>query len=140
MTQTPEQRARAKIDSLLSAAGWTIQDYAQFNRSAAVGVAVREFRLRTGPCDYLLFVDGKTAGVIEAKKAGTTLSGVTEESDRYMDSLPEHLGRWSDSLIFSYESTGEETFFRDRRDPHPCSRRIFAFHQPRTLYAMAEGI
>jgi len=74
--QTPEQRARGRIDRLLRDAGWQVQDMADFNRYAALGVAVREFPLPSGPCDYLLFIDGKAAGVVEAKKAGVTLSGV----------------------------------------------------------------
>ncbi|HMO73160.1 MAG TPA: type I restriction-modification enzyme R subunit C-terminal domain-containing protein [Paracoccaceae bacterium] len=131
----PEQIARAKIDSLLSDAGWLLQDRDRMNRTAALGVAVREFHLSAGPCDYLLFVDGKAAGVIEAKKAGVTLSGVAEQSEKYMGKLPDHLARWADTLRFDYESTGDETFFRDMRDPKPRSRRLFAFHQPETLLA-----
>ena len=65
---------------MLTAAGWIIQDNADFNRNASEGVAVREFVLPNGPCDYLLFVGGKAAGVVEAKKAGHTLSGVAEQS------------------------------------------------------------
>lgn len=38
-------------------------------------------------------------------------------------------------LVFDYESTGEETFFCDQRDPKPRSRRLFAFHRPETLHA-----
>ncbi|MFN8899393.1 MAG: helicase, partial [Pseudomonadota bacterium] len=76
----PEQQARARIDALLQAAGWVLQDAADFNRNAAPGVAVREFQLPGGPCDYLLFVAGKACGVIEAKKAGITLSGVAEQA------------------------------------------------------------
>lgn len=131
---TPEQIAREKIDGLLPGAGWLLQDRAAFDRTAALGVAVREFPLPAGPCDYLLFVEGKAAGVIEAKKSGVTLSGVAEQSDKYMQALPEHLARWHDSLVFDYESTGEETFFRDLRDPKPRSRRLFAFHRPETLH------
>ena len=130
---SPEQVARQKIDRLLIAAEWQIQDPNEFNRNAALGVAVREFQLPTGPCDYLLFVEGKAAGVIEAKKAGVTLSGVAEQSEDYMGSLPDHLARWDDNLIFDYESTGDETFFRNMRDPAPRSRRLFAFHKPETL-------
>jgi type I restriction enzyme R subunit len=81
---TPEEIARLKIDRLLEAAGWQIQDRDAFNRNAALGVAVREFQLPSGPCDYLLFVEGKAAGVIEAKPAGVTLSGVTDQSEKYM--------------------------------------------------------
>lgn len=134
MSLTPEKRAREQIDTLLTAAGWVIQDMATFNRNAAEGVAVREFVLPNGPCDYLLFVGGKAAGVIEAKKAGVTLSGVAEQATKYMVALPDHLARWADTLRFDYESTGDETFFRDLADPKPRSRRVFAFHQPSTLH------
>ena len=135
MPLTPEQRAREKIDALLTAAGWIIQDNADFNRNAGEGVAVREFTLPNGPCDYLLFVAGKAAGVIEAKKAGVTLSGIAEQAAKYMVKVPEHLARWADHLVFDYESTGDETLFRDTRDPHARSRPLFAFHRPDTLHA-----
>lgn len=131
---TPEQLARQTIDALLTAAGWLLQDRDQFDRNAALGVAVREFPLPAGPCDYLLFVAGKAAGVIEAKKTGVTLSGVAEQSEKYMLRLPEHLARWDDLLVYDYESTGAETFFCNRRDPKPRSRRLFAFHRPETLH------
>lgn len=131
---TPEQIARRKIDKLLVAAGWALQNPDEFNRNAALGVAVREFQLTTGPCDYLLFVDGKAAGVIEAKKSGVTLSGVADQSDKYMGGLPEHLAKWDDLLVFDYESSSQETFFRNMRDPKPRSRRVFAFHRPETLH------
>ncbi|MGM9403683.1 hypothetical protein ACS0VU_15100 [Aliiroseovarius sp. KMU-71] len=123
---TPEQIARKQIDKLLEAAGWTLQNPEQFNRKAAMGVAVREFQLTTGPCDYLLFVDGKAAGVVEAKKEGVTLSGVADQSDKYMGGLPEHLAKWDDLLVFDYESSSQETFFRNMRDPKPRSRRVIA--------------
>ena len=132
---TPEQQARQRIDAALAAAGWVVQNAADIDRHAAEGVAVREFPLYGGPCDYLLFVGGKACGVIEAKRAGITLSGVAEQARRYMAALPEHLARWSDRLVFDYEATGDETYFRDLRDPSPRSRRVFAFHQPQTLHA-----
>ncbi|MEQ8393730.1 MAG: type I restriction-modification enzyme R subunit C-terminal domain-containing protein [Gammaproteobacteria bacterium] len=131
---TPEQLAREKIDALLVAAGWVIQDKESFNRNAALGVAVREFPLPGGICDYLLFIAGKAAGVIEAKKGGVTLSGVAEQADKYMHQLPGTLAKWDETLLFDYESTGDETFFRDMRDPKPRSRRLFAFHRPETLH------
>ena len=90
---TPEQLVREKLDCLLTSAGWAIQNPQDFNRNASLGVAVREFQLATGPCDYLLFVAGKAAGVVEAKKSGVTLSGVADQSDKYMGGLPEHLAK-----------------------------------------------
>jgi type I restriction enzyme R subunit len=132
--QNPEQRAREKIDELLTAAGWVLQDRDGFDRNAAPGVAVREFPLPAGFCDYLLFVAGKAAGVIEAKKTGVTLSGVADQAAKYMVAPPEHLARWDNFLIYGYESTGEETFFRNLRDPKARSRRLFAFHRPEALH------
>ena len=88
---TPEQQARQHIDQLLLAAGWQLQEHAEFNRNAAPGVAVREFPLASGPCDYLLFVQGRACGVIEAKKVGVTLSAVAEQSARYLLGFPQHL-------------------------------------------------
>ncbi len=130
---TPEEKARKNIDKLLEAAGWVVQDYRDLNLGAALGVAVREFPLKSGPADYLLFVDRKAVGVIEAKPEGTTLSGVAEQSQGYLAGIPKDLPRVQDTLPFAYESTGVETFFRDERDPFPRSRRTFAFHKPETF-------
>ncbi len=73
-----EAKARVEIDRKLAAAGWAVQDYRQVNLGAARGVAVREFPLAAGHgrADYLLFVDRKPLGVVEAKPDGTTLTGV----------------------------------------------------------------
>jgi type I restriction enzyme R subunit len=64
---TPEQRARQTIDTVLTAAGWQVQDRDALNLGASRGVAVREFPLKTGFADYLLFVDRKSIGAVEAK-------------------------------------------------------------------------
>jgi type I restriction enzyme R subunit len=134
MPETPEQRARQQIDAQLVGCGWVVQDYKQFNPSAGRGIALRETPLKTGPCDYLLVVDRKALGVIEAKKEGTTLSVVADQSARYASSLPDFLADGATGpLPFLYESTGTETYFRDSRDPAPRSRRVFAFHRPETL-------
>lgn len=129
----PEEEARKIIDDLLSQAGWVIQDYRKLNLGASFGIAVREFPTKTGPADYVLFMDRKAAGVIEAKPVGTTLSGVAEQSGGYMSDMPENIPHVQLPLPFGYESTGKETFFRDVRDPDARSRRVFAFHKPETL-------
>ena len=72
-------------------------------------------------------------GIIEAKKAGTTLSGVFEQSARYMSSFLADIPHVDLPLPFSYESTGVETNFVDLRDPDYRSRRVFHFHRPETL-------
>ena len=130
---TPEAEARKKIDELLASAGWQVQDYGSLNLGASLGVAVREFPLTNGVVDYLLFVDKKAVGVLEAKKVGTTLSGVSVQTENYCKGLPTNIPCFQNPLALAYESTGVETFFRDDRDPEPRSRRVFAFHEPETI-------
>ena len=128
----PEEKARQKIDQLLKDAGWEVQDLQALNLGASLGVAVREFPLKSGPVDYLLFVDRKAVGVLEAKSKGT-LSGVEEQSQKYATSVPENLPHVQEPLPFAYESTGDIRDFRDLRDPNPRSRPVFAFHRPETF-------
>jgi type I restriction enzyme R subunit len=127
-----EQEARAEIDRLLAAAGWRVQDAKAANIHASLGVAIREFPLKEGHgfADYMLYVDGKAAGVLEAKKEGVTLSGVETQSNRYVKGLPDGLPAWRKPLPFAYQSTGVETRFTNGLDPAPRSRDVFAFHKP----------
>lgn len=134
----PEDSARKNIDRQLETAGWNIQDRENLNLGASLGVAIREFPLKSGLADYLLFVNRKAVGVVEAKPEGTTLSGVAEQSHKYLTGIPEGLPHVGDPLPFAYETTGVETFFRDERDPYPRSRRAFEFHQPQILQEWVE--
>ncbi|MFA7280493.1 MAG: type I restriction-modification enzyme R subunit C-terminal domain-containing protein [Sterolibacterium sp.] len=133
--QPAEQKARENIDRLLRLAGWSVHDLAQANIHASRGVAIREFPLASGHgfADYLLYVDGKAAGVIEAKREGATLTGVEIQSGRYAQGLPQSLPAWHRPLPFLYESTGVETHFTNGLDPEPRARNAFAFHKPETL-------
>ncbi len=132
---TPEQEARANIDRLLEQAGWSVQNISSLNPTASRGVAVREFGLKSGhgTADYLLYVDKKAAGVVEAKPVGSTLTGVEVQSKKYSTGLPDNLPAHHRPLPFLYESTGAETQFTNRLDPEPRSRNVFAFHNPETL-------
>ena len=132
---TPEARARQTIDALLTAAGWLVCDVASANLRAATGVAIREFPLDAshGFADYLLYINGKACGVIEAKKQGATLSGVEVQSARYAQGLPASLPAWRRPLPFVFESTGVETRFTNGLDPQPRSRPVFAFFRPELL-------
>ena len=132
MPLDPEQQARQTIDRMLANAGWVVQSIKQFNPSAGVGVAVREYHTDNGPADYVLFVDRKPVGVIEAKKEGVILTPVEEQTGKYASSRL----RWQqqgEPLPFLYESTGVETHFTDLRDPAPRARDLFYFHRPDQL-------
>ena len=131
----PEQRARIDIDAQLVACGWAVQDYKHAAVAATQGVAVREVPTEAGPADYVLFVDRQAVGVIEAKKVGTTLTGVEWQTHNYRTNLPGELPAFlvDGALPFGYESTGVETRFTCGLDPDSTSRRTFTFHRPETL-------
>ena len=137
--RTPEQQARDTIDAMLEQAGWQVQSKIDF--SAGLGIAVREYQTDTGPADYVLFIDRKPVGVVEAKKEETCQHYSCDWTTRFL--FPEHWGqrittveeqsgryaaaklKWlnnSTPLPFVYESTGVVTRFTDGRDPRPRSR------------------
>jgi type I restriction enzyme, R subunit len=130
-----EAKARIDIDRQLEAAGWIVQGAAQANVGAGLGVVVREFALEKGHgrVDYLLFLNGQPAGVIEAKPQGTTLVEVEHQSGKYVDGLPGWIQPPVYPLPFIYESTGSETRFTNGYDPDARSRRVFTLHRPETL-------
>ena len=131
VNQTPEQRARDDIDSMLEQAGWLVQDKKKIDFSAGSGIAVREYQTDVGPADYVLFIDKNPACVIEAKSEnwGQKITTVEEQSGGYATSKL----KWQNNrepLPFVYESTGVVTRFTDIRDPKPRSREVFSFPRP----------
>ena len=133
MNQNPEQIARDKIDSLLEQAGWKIQSKNKIDFSAGLGIAVREYQTDVGPADYVLFVNRKPVGIIEAKREeeGVNLTVVAEQSSRYANAKLKYLN--NEPLNYVYETTGTLTHFTDYSDPKPRSRMVFAFHKPETF-------
>lgn len=98
-TVTPEEQARLNIDQQLKHCGWHVQDFGAMNIFAGEGVAVREFQLSTGEADYGLYIDGKVAGVIEAKKVGENLTGVETQTDKYAKGLPDGVPHHTDEQM-----------------------------------------
>jgi len=141
-----EQRARVLIDRQLVDAGWSVQDKKDLNLYASQGVACREIVMKQGHgrADYLLYVDQKVVGVIEAKPAGTSLSGVEWQSAMYAAGLPAAVrlraltveGR----LPFVFEASGTETHFTNGYDPDARARRVFNFPKPGTLARIVRDV
>ena len=129
----PELGARKIIDAMLVDSGWAVQDYASRNLSASLGVAVREYPLGKNSADYALFIGSHPVGVVEAKRWGYTLSGVESQSEKYLDGLHKKFPQAPVRPPFTYETTGNETKFTDKRDPRHRSRHVFTFHRPSTL-------
>ncbi|EKB06364.1 restriction endonuclease subunit R [Myroides marinus] len=132
--QNPEQIARDYIDEMLRQAGWAVQSKDKIEFKASKGIAVREYTTSVGPADYVLFVNQKPVGIIEAKKEdeGHRLTVAEEQSKGYAEAQLKFF-KSSEAIPFVYESTGTITRFTDYRDPHARSREVFYFHQPETL-------
>lgn len=132
--QNPEQKARDNIDALLLQAGWAVQHSKKMDFSVGIGIAAREYQTDIGPADYVLFVDKKAVGVIEAKREDLahTITSVEQQTEGYAAANLKWVSN-KESLPFLYESTGIITRFTDARDPKPRSREIFNFHRPETL-------
>ena len=133
INQNPEQRARDYIDAALIKCGWIIQNKSKINLHQSLGVAVREYQTDVGPADYVLFVEGKPVGVIEAKREeeGHKMSVHEDQAVEYAEAKLKYLN--NEKLPFVYLSTGEVNLFIDFRDPKPRTREIFSFHRPKTL-------
>ncbi|MDP1557452.1 MAG: type I restriction-modification enzyme R subunit C-terminal domain-containing protein [Nitrosomonas sp.] len=132
--QSPEQKARDAIDALLQQSGWAVQSARKIDLNIGSGQAVREYQTDVGPADYVLFVDKKAIGVIEAKKEDLAhkLTEVEEQTGGYAAARLKWVNN-KKPLPFLYESTGIITRFTDGRDPRPRSREVFNFHRPETL-------
>lgn len=131
--QNPEQIARDNIDRNLTESGWIIQSMKQINLFAGIGVAIREYQTDVGFADYVLFVDGKPCGIIEAKREeeGHRMNVHESQSEDYAKAKLKYLK--NEPLPFVYISTGKITHFTDFTDPKPRAREVFAFHRPETL-------
>jgi len=132
--QTPEQKARDKIDAQLNQAGWVVQDKTRINLTESLGVAVREYQTDVGPADYVLFVEKKAVGIIEAKPEdwGHRITSVEDQSGGYAKAKLKWVNN-QEPLPFVYESTGVITRFTNTKDPKPRSREVFNVHRPETL-------
>jgi type I restriction enzyme R subunit len=136
---TPEERARVLIDEQLTRAGWVVQGRSQINLVSHIGVAVREVILANvaGRADYLLYVDRKIVGVIEAKPSGVTLTEVQWQSHKYAKGLTAEQKSIAvlqrDEIPFIYEASGTETHFTNLYEPEPRARKLFNFQKPETL-------
>ena len=138
-TLSPEEQARVLIDEQLVAACWVVQDREAIDLVNHVGVAIREVFMEkwAGRADYVLYLDRKMVGVIEAKPQGTTLMAVQWQSHRYSKGLTESQSKSAvlvnGELPFIYEASGSETNFTNVYDPEPRARHIFNFQKPETL-------
>ena len=131
-----EAQVRQQLDRMLDDAGWSVQDSGvSQDLWAARGVAVREVTTKVGRADYLLYVDRRLVGVIEAKREGADLTAAEQQADEYAAGLTASQRRvaWRLELPFRYATDGGATRFRNTLDPDSRSRLVSYFHRPETI-------
>ena len=93
---TPEEKARVKIDRWFEDAGWQVVNRDAFEPTMSA-VAVREGLLKGNlEADYLMFINGKVCGVLEAKREEVNVESdvVSEQVSTYAKSVPDCYQTW----------------------------------------------
>lgn len=113
----PEERARSKIDEQLVDAGWHIADRNGLTFSHNAIALVEGLLKGNKEADYLLFVDGKVIGVLEAKRSDIDLeSSAGDQAATYAHLIPAEYPRWLDELKVILLANGEQILLRDAVD------------------------
>ena len=118
----PEERARVKIDEQLVEAGWYICDrnhYTDDHNAVALTEGLLNGNLEA---DYLLFLDGRVIGVLEAKRPDINLEAAAgAQALNYTYELPDEYPQWSTMAKIVFLANGEKImlYCRDSEDgPH----------------------
>lgn len=119
------------IDPRLESLGW------RRRRLGDGPYRVDEYPTDNGPADYALCVDGKTLGIVEAKKLSLGPQGVLVQAERYSRGASQNpLNYRGFHVPFLYSTNGEAIWFHDIRNPLNTSRKISGFHTPAALEEM----
>lgn len=112
---TPEEKARQKIDQWFYDAGWQVVNRDEYE-SHMTAVAVREGLLKGNlEADYILFLNGKAVGVLEAKREEIDVSStiISEQVERYARRAPSYYPVYQNPLPLLYKSNGKVLLFRN---------------------------
>ena len=134
----PEEKARKKIDLMLKKAGWSIvprEEYSPGISAAAIEEGILKGNLEA---DYLLFLEGKAIGVLEAKKESVSLDDiVANQAENYTHQLLPMYQYWENPLPLIYLSNGKELLFKDARIPGSTYQKLDAMHTPKEMVKLA---
>ena len=135
---TPEEKARVKIDQMFEDAGWKVVDR-DFYSPTITAAAIREGLLEGNrEADYFLFINGKSVGVLEAKREEVDVASdvVCEQTIRYTRYVPECYQAYERPLPFIYQSNGVTTLFRDCRSEDSDYEEMNRIHTPKEMVKM----
>ncbi len=114
----PEEKARVIIDRQLAEAGWLVIDRDEYTPTAHA-CAVREGLMnRSGAnleADYLLFIEGKAVGVVEAKREENELGDeVKEQALTYTRNLPTWCAAWFQPLPIAILANSKTIYYYNK--------------------------
>ena len=134
----PEEKARKKIDMLLKKAGWSIVPRDQYSPGVSA-VAIEEGLLKGNlEADYLLFLEGKAIGVLEAKKESVSLDDiVANQAENYTHKLLPMYQYWENPLPLIYLSNGKELLFKNAKIPGSTYQKLDAMHTPKEMVKLS---
>ena len=135
---TPEEKARVKIDRWFEDAGWQVVNRDEFEPTMSA-VAVREGLLKGNlEADYLMFINGKVCGVLEAKREEVNVESdmVSEQVSTYAKSVPDCYQTWQKPIPLLYKSNGKVVLFQDFRKTNTEWNEINRIHTPKEIVSM----
>lgn len=131
----PEEKARIIIDRMLNDAGWEVVDRNHYSPEVSA-IAVEEGLLKGNrEADYLLFLNGKAVGVLEAKKESVSIYSeiVADQAEKYTRGVPHWCQAWMNPLPLVYLSNGRELLFRDTREVDSEYISLNKIHSPKEI-------
>ncbi len=132
---TPEEKARVLIDQMFVDAGWKVVSRDEYSADLSAA-AIEEGLLKGGKeADYLLFINGKAVGVLEAKRGEIDVSSlkVISQAEEYTQKLTKYYRFYSNPLPIVYTSNGKTTFYRDLRNAEEEYIQTNCIHSPKEV-------
>ena len=133
----PEEKARVIIDRMFEEAGWKVVDRDKYAPNMTA-VAIREgLMVGNREADYLLFLNGKAVGVLEAKRIETDINSdiVQEQARLYARSCPKWCQAWFPNipLPLAYVANSRDLMFYDTRKSNSEFEYCKKIHTPKEV-------
>ena len=133
----PEEKARVIIDRMFEEAGWKVVDRDKYAPNMTA-VAIREgLMVGNKEADYLLFLNGKAVGVLEAKRIETDINSdiVQEQARLYTRSCPKWCQAWFPNipLPLAYVANSRDLMFYDTRKSNSEFEYCKKIHTPKEV-------
>ena len=133
----PEEKARVIIDRMFEEAGWKVVDRDKYAPNMTA-VAIKEgLMVGNREADYLLFLNGKAVGVLEAKRIETDINSdiVQEQARLYTRSCPKWCQAWfpNKPLPLAYVANSRDLMFYDTRKSNSEFEYCKKIHTPKEV-------